>query len=243
MGGAYDDACRLTPKFRFMFWLPDDQLVFPSPHLANEDGVLALGGDLSTERLLLAYSYGIFPWFNDDEGPIVWWSPDPRFVLYPDRLKVSKSMRKVLRDGAFRVTLDTDFRGVISACSTSPRAGQAGTWITPDMIEAYCALHEAGWAHSVEVWQEGALVGGLYGVALGRCFAGESMFARVSNASKAGFITLVHWLTARGYDLIDCQTHSAHLESLGAEEIARRDFLAYLEGNREQPTDRGKWSI
>lgn len=226
-----------------MFWLPKDKLVFPHPSFANADGVLALGGDLSTERLLLAYAHGIFPWYNDDDGPIVWWSPDPRFVLRPSQLKVSKSMRKVLRDGAFRVTFDTAFRAVMEACSAVPRHGQEGTWITPAMIEAYCRLHEEGWAHSVEVWQGEALVGGLYGVALGRCFAGESMFARVSNASKAGFITLVRWLEARGYDLIDCQTHSAHLQSLGAVEIPRSDFLQYLTHNRDCPTERGQWSL
>lgn len=221
------------------YWL-SEELVFPHPNQADLDGVLALGGDLSPARLVLAYQYGIFPWFNEGD-PIVWWSPDPRFVLYPSRLKVSKSMRKVFRDNVFQITLDQEFRAVIEACSASPRKGQDGTWITEDMIDAYCNLHELGIAHSVEVWQEQQLVGGLYGIALGKCFAGESMFARVSNASKAGFITLVRNLEARGFDLIDCQTHTNHLESLGAENISRNDFMDYLELNREVPIIRGSW--
>ena len=223
-----------------LYWLPEDKIVFPHPETATEEGIVALGGDLSPERLLFAYQHGIFPWFNE-EDPIVWWSPDPRFILYPDKLKVSKSMRKVLSDKVFDITFDTDFRAVIEACSDVPRNGQDGTWITEDMLDAYCDLHELGYAHSVEVWQKGELVGGLYGIGLGKCFSGESMFARVSNASKAGFITLVRLLTEKGYNMIDCQTHSNHLESLGAEQIGRADYLAYLDENRNEMTHNGNW--
>jgi leucyl/phenylalanyl-tRNA--protein transferase len=223
------------------YWLSDDELIFPHPTLANPDGILAVGGDLSPERIILAYDNGIFPWFNE-EDPIIWWSPDPRFVLYPSKLKVSKSMRKVLRDEVFQITFDTAFEEVIKACSKIPRGGQEGTWITEDMVDAYIQLHELGFAHSVEVRQNGVLVGGLYGIALGRCFSGESMFAKVSNASKAGFITLVKELEAIGFDMIDCQTHSNHLESLGAESITRDDFLSFLEKNQEKETLRGNWT-
>jgi len=222
------------------YWLPEDEISFPHPTLADFQGILAIGGDLSPERILLAYANGIFPWYNDDE-PIIWWSPDPRFVLYPSDLKVSKSMRKVLRDGIFDITFDQNFRDIIVACSQAPRAGQDGTWIIKDIIEAYCKLHELGYAHSVEVWQEGQLVGGLYGISLGRCFCGESMFAKVSNASKAGFITLIKHLEPLGFDLIDCQTHSKHLESLGAKTISRADFLDYLKENQHKETFHGNW--
>ena len=223
------------------YWLSEDELTFPHPTLANPDGILAVGGDLSPERIILAYDNGIFPWFNE-EDPIIWWSPDPRFILHPSKLKVSKSMRKVLRDEVFQITFDTAFEEVILACSKIPRGGQEGTWITKKMIRAYVRLHELGFAHSVEVRQNGVLVGGLYGIALGRCFSGESMFAKASNASKAGFITLVKKLEAIGFDMIDCQTHSNHLESLGAEAISRDDFLTFLEKNQEKETLRGNWT-
>lgn len=223
-----------------LFQLPDEPL-FPPPHLAEPDGLLALGGDLSMERLLEAYSQGIFPWYSRKE-PILWWSPDPRFVLWPAELKVSKSMRKVLRDGQFDLSLDRDFRAVIHACQEIPRPGQRGTWITEEMLEAYCQLHELGYAHSVEVWQAGTLVGGLYGISLGRSFFGESMFARVSNASKAGFIHLVRTLDAAGFDLIDCQVHTEHLESLGATLIPRKTFLTALQNSLRHDTLRGNWA-
>jgi leucyl/phenylalanyl-tRNA---protein transferase len=222
-----------------LFQLPDEPL-FPSPHLAEPDGLLAIGGDLSPERLLQAYAQGIFPWFSKKD-PILWWSPDPRFVLFPPALKVSRSMHKILRDGIFEVSVDRDFRAVIQACQGIPREGQRGTWITPGMLEAYCQLHDQGYAHSIEVWQEGALVGGLYGISLGRSFFGESMFARVSNASKAGFIYLVHELERIGFDLIDCQVHTAHLESLGAVLIPRSTFLETLQNSLRQDTLRGNW--
>lgn len=222
-----------------IFWLTK-KLVFPSPHLAEPDGVLALGGDLSPKRLLLAYQHGIFPWYNEDE-PIMWWSPNPRFVLFPENLKVSKSMRQVLRRQIFEVTFDKDFRGVITGCQRTKRSGQFGTWITEAMLEAYCNLHDLGYAHSVEVWQDNQLVGGLYGISLGKCFFGESMFTTVSNASKTGFITLVRKLQARDFKLIDCQTHSNHLESLGAQFITREQFLKFLATNRREKTLRGNW--
>jgi leucyl/phenylalanyl-tRNA--protein transferase len=223
------------------YWLPEDEISFPHPNYADHQGILAIGGDLSPQRILLAYANGIFPWYNEDE-PIIWWSPDPRFVLYPSKLKVSKSMRKVLRDNLFDITYDQSFKEVITACCKTPRQGQTGTWITADMIDAYCELHRLGFAHSVEVWQSGELVGGLYGIGLGRCFCGESMFTSVSNASKAGFITFVKQLETLGFDLIDCQTHSKHLESLGAENISRERFLKYLEKNQHRETIRGSWN-
>ncbi len=225
-----------------MFWLPDDELIFPAPELADEDGILAIGGDLSPERLLLAYQNGIFPWFNE-EDPIIWWSPDPRFVLLPHQLKVSKTMRQTLRRNVFTITLDTDFKSVLENCQAIRRNGQDGTWITGEMLAAYVRLHELGFAHSVEVWQEGALVGGLYGISLGKCFFGESMFAKVSNASKAGFITLVQHLETLGFDMIDCQTETEHLQSLGADFISRADFLEYLKLNNKKESWTGKWTF
>lgn len=225
-----------------VFWLSEKDLNFPNPALANNDGILAIGGDLSPERLLLAYQQGIFPWFNERD-PILWWSPDPRFVLFPEKLKIAKSMRSYFNQRKLDYTLDTDFRAVITACQRSRRKGQGGgTWITADMLEAYCTLHDMGFAHSVEVWQDGQLVGGLYGIALGKCFFGESMFAWVSNASKFGFIALVGLLRKLDFQLIDCQQETRHLESLGAENINREDFLKFLEHNRNTPTLRGSWS-
>ena len=198
---------------------------FPNVNEATEDGLLAIGGDLSVERLLLAYKSGIFPWF-DNEAPILWWSPDPRFVLFPEKLKVSKSMKHVLRNKDYIVTVNKDFRTVITECSKVKRQGQAGTWITENMIEAYVKLHELGYAKSVEVWKEDELIAGLYGVDLGnQVFCGESMFTKESNASKVAFITFVK---NTNYKLIDCQVYTNHLESLGAEEISREAFLNYL---------------
>lgn len=203
------------------------QYLFPPVQLSEPDGLLAVGGDLMPERLLLAYQNGIFPWYNDDE-PILWWSPNPRMVLYPAEIKVSKSMRQVLRSGRFRVTIDGAFADVIAACAQTDRDGQPSTWIVPDMERAYNQLHELGYAHSVEVWNGKKLVGGLYGVDLGKVFCGESMFSLESNASKTGFITLVKWLQAQGYHFIDCQTYTSHLASLGAREIPREQFLDEL---------------
>jgi len=201
---------------------------FPAVGEADAEGLLALGGDLGVERLLLAYRSGIFPWYG--EGlPVLWWSPDPRHVLFPDRLKVSASMSRIMRSGRFRITCNRDFRAVIEACRTVPRPGQAGTWITDDMIAAYVRLHEEGHAHSVEAWREDRLVGGLYGVSIGRAFFGESMFATESNASKAAFITLVERLRSFEFEVIDCQVYTPHLERLGAEPMPRAEFIELLE--------------
>jgi len=210
-----------------MIFRLDEHLIFPKPDLAEPDGLLAVGGDLSTERLLLAYQNGIFPWYSDDT-PILWYSPHERFVLYPDELKISKSMRQVLRSGKLNVTVDTCFNDVITACSTAPREGQDGTWIVPDMIAAYNRLHLEGYAHSVEVWQDDKLVGGLYGVHVGGVFCGESMFSRVSNASKTALIYLCN---TGLYKLIDCQVHTDHLESMGARMISRKQYMDVLLNN------------
>lgn len=198
---------------------------FPPVSQATEDGLLAFGGDLSPERLLAAYQNGIFPWFEDD-NTILWWSPDPRFVLFPSKLKVSKSMKQVLHNCNFEVTVNKDFNAVITECAKAKRPGQDSTWITNGMVEAYNTLHQLGFAKSVEVWQDQKLVAGLYGVDLNNgVFCGESMFTKVSNASKAGFITFIQ---NSNYKLIDCQVYTNHLESLGAEDISRDEFLKYI---------------
>lgn len=206
---------------------PNDD--FPPVESATAVGLLAYGGDLSPERLLKAYSRGIFPWYDANQ-PILWWSPDPRMVLFPENLKVSKSMKQLLKKDAFKVTFNSDFKAVIENCATVPRQGQEGTWITPQMIEAYLELHERGIAYSVEVWDKNELVGGLYGIYLKekKVFCGESMFAKKSNASKFGFIKLVEKLESEGVEIIDCQVYTDHLASLGATEIPRVIFLEYL---------------
>lgn len=224
-----------------MYWLDENEISFPHPTYANEDGVLALGGDLSPKRLLFAYENGIFPWYNEGE-PIVWWSPNPRFILYPKDLKVSKSMRPYFNQGKFKVTYDTVFEEVMISCQQSARKGQFGTWITDDMVSAYLELHRLGFAHSVEVWENGNLVGGLYGVSLGKCFFGESMFQTKSNASKFGFITMVRKLTSFGFTLIDAQTPTKHLTSLGAKNLPREEFLDLLKKNKEEKTLIGNWN-
>ena len=201
------------------------KIEFPDVSEATIDGLLAVGGDLSTERLLCAYAKGIFPWFEDAEPPL-WWSPDPRFVLFPKDLKVSKSMKQVLKRGRFNVTENKAFRDVLENCAFAKREGQYGTWITDDMVEAYIKLHKLGYAKSIEVWENNELVGGLYGIDLGNnVFCGESMFSKVSNASKVGFITFIQ---NSNYKLIDCQLHTNHLESLGGVNIPRSEFLKYL---------------
>lgn len=199
---------------------------FPPLDTADEDGLLAMGGDLSPDLLRLAYQQGIFPWFSGDVP--MWYSPDPRFVLFPDEMVVSKSMRQVIRSGRFRFTINRAFPDVIRQCSKVERRGQQGTWITEDMIHAYIRLHEEGMAISAECWQEGQLVGGLYGVRVGRVFCGESMFATVSNASKFAFIQLVETLTREGIELIDCQVYTEHLGSFGARMIPRSDYIRWL---------------
>jgi len=209
-----------------MYYL-SSELVFPPVNQANRDGILAIGGDLSPERLQLAYKSSIFPWFEEGE-PIMWWSPNPRMVLFLDELIVSKSMRNILNRNIFTVTFNQNFRDVISNCQNIKRNGQNGTWITNDMIEAYCKLNELGIAKSVEVWQDEVLVGGLYGIDLGHVFCGESMFSLVSNASKVAFIALVNQLKKEDYKLLDCQVYNPHLESLGCREIDRTDFMEIL---------------
>ncbi|MFV0158519.1 leucyl/phenylalanyl-tRNA--protein transferase [Empedobacter falsenii] len=209
-----------------MYWLSTD-LIFPDYDEVNTEGIIAIGGDLSPERLILAYKKGIFPWFNEDD-PIIWWFPHDRFVLFPENLHVSKSMKKVFRDQTFTYTENKAFREVITNCSEAYRKGQDGTWITTEMIEAYCKLHEMGIAKSIEVWQNDELVGGFYGIEMGNVFCGESMFAKVSNASKAGFIQFVAKYHKK-YELIDCQVYTQHLASLGAMEIPSDVFLEYLE--------------
>lgn len=203
-----------------------NKIEFPNVTEASADGLLAIGGDLSTARLLQAYNNGIFPWFDTAE-PILWWSPDPRFVLFPEDLKVSKSMKQILKKDLFKVTTNQAFKAVIENCAQAKRPEQHGTWITDEMIEAYFKLHQLGYAKSIEVWQNDELVGGLYGIAINDdVFCGESMFAKVSNASKVGFITFIK---NSNYKLIDCQLHTKHLESLGAINISRADFISYLQ--------------
>ncbi|MBK8599183.1 MAG: leucyl/phenylalanyl-tRNA--protein transferase [Flavobacterium sp.] len=204
-----------------------NELYFPPVDSASTEGILAFGGDLSPERLLLAYRSGIFPWFNIDE-PIIWWSPNPRMVLFLDEIKVSKSMRNILNRNVFKVTFNQNFSAVIRNCQKIVRPGQDGTWISEQMISAYEKLHELGHAMSIEVWQEEALVGGLYGVDLGHVFCGESMFSSVSNASKVAFVSLVNHLKSNQYQLLDCQVYNEHLASLGCREINRDDFIKLI---------------
>lgn len=203
------------------------ELYFPPVESASSEGIIAYGGDLSAERLILSYRSGIFPWFEDNQ-PILWWSPNPRMVLFLDELVVSKSMQNILNRNCFKVTFNQNFREVIRNCQKIKRNGQQGTWITYGMIEAYCKLHELGIAKSVEVWQDEKLVGGLYGIDLGHVFCGESMFSKVSNASKVAFISLVNLLKKDNYKLLDCQVYNEHLESLGCREIERDEFMAIL---------------
>ena len=214
---------------------------FPSPESWDDD-VVAVGGNLSPGMLISAYAQGIFPWFNEGED-ILWWSLDPRFILYPEALKVSRSMRRHIRSTAYRLTLDRDFPAVMEGCGKIPRKGQDGTWISTEMIDAYSELHSLGFAHSVEVWEQDELVGGLYGLSLGNAFFGESMFARRSNASKTALIALCSYLSDRGFAFIDCQQHTDHLGSLGAADVPRSRFLEELKGALKIPTTRGNWGI
>ncbi len=210
--------------------LLNDELIFPPVEMASEEGILAIGGDLSIERLLLAYHSGIFPWYNEHE-PIIWWSPNPRFVLFPEKLRVTKSMQSVLNNGRFRFTVNRAFTSVLQNCKTISRKEQEATWITPAIQQAYTQLHQLGYAHSAEAWMNGELVGGLYGIRLGNLFFGESMFSKVSNASKFAFINYVRQLQKEKVALIDCQVHTAHLESLGAKMIDRKNFMVLLSEN------------
>ena len=215
---------------------------FPPLELALKEpnGLLCAGGDLSPQRLLLAYRQGIFPWYCPGE-PILWWSPDPRMVLIPSRLKISRSLRRTLRAGRYQIRLDSDFPAVIHACATTPRDGQAGTWITAEMQAAYCTLHELGYAHSVETWVDNKLLGGLYGMAIGRMFYGESMFSLTSGASKIALAHLTRYLDQQGFLLIDCQMNTPHLASLGAHEIPRSEFIKRLQVLCTENDQPGRW--
>ncbi len=225
-----------------IFRLPAREIAFPDPALAEPDGLLAVGGDLSPERLLSAYAAGIFPWFSEGT-PILWWSPDPRLVLFAGELHVSASLRRTVRRGRFRVTSDAAFGRVIRRCADRERPGQDGTWITGGMVDAYERLHRLGFAHSFEAWEGDALAGGLYGVSLGAAFFGESMFADRPDASKVAFVRAVEFLSRWGVDLVDCQVKTAHLERFGAREIPRKEFLERLERALRASTLRGHWEI
>jgi leucyl/phenylalanyl-tRNA--protein transferase len=227
----------MTPLYRL-----GAELAFPDPRDSLPSGLLAVGGDLSCERLLLAYSQGIFPWYCEGQ-PILWHSPDPRTVLRPDALRVSRSLAKTLRSGRYEVRLDSAFALVVRGCAEAPRPDQPGTWITDAMREAYVELHRRGFAHSAEAWQGGQLVGGLYGVSLGGVFFGESMFARSTDASKVAFATLVRQLAGWRFDLVDCQVHTPHLERFGAEPWPRVRFLEALAESLARPTRRGVWRL
>lgn len=215
---------------------------FPPIEAAREEmgGLLAVGGGLQPDRLLEAYRRGIFPWGTVDGLPL-WYSPDPRMVLFPEEFRLRRSLRKTLRSGRFEVRLDSDFPGVMAGCAATPRPGQDGTWITPEMTDAYCRLHELGWAHSVEAYEAGTLVGGLYGLAIGRMFYGESMFAHRTDASKVAFAHLVHYLATHQFGMIDCQMYTDHLASLGGREIPRDAFLQRLSALTATPGRRGRW--
>ena len=221
-------------------FLLSEELIFPPVHLAAEGGLLAVGGDLSLERLLLAYGRGIFPWYVEGE-PILWWSPDPRLILYPEEIYVSRSLKRTLNTGMFEVTMDRAFDRVIRACARSRLQKGEATWIGADMIQAYGRLHENGFAHSVEAWQGKELAGGLYGVSLGGCFFGESMFTSASNASKVAFVHLARQLSDWSFTLIDCQVTTGHLMRFGAQEVSRPVFLDLLKTALELPTRQGTW--
>jgi leucyl/phenylalanyl-tRNA--protein transferase len=222
-------------------WLQQDSLDFPpvAQALSEPDGLLAVGGDLQPSRLIEAYRRGIFPWYEDHQ-PILWWSPDPRMVLYPEKLHVSRSLARLLKQERYQVSFDTDFAAVISRCAAQ-RQGQEGTWITPAMQAAYERLHHLGYAHSVEVWEQDTLIGGLYGIAIGRLFFGESMFSARSNASKVGFVHLVRQLQRWEFHLVDCQLHSEHLQSLGAEPVSRQAFQDALDTYLDQAAPPSPW--
>lgn len=222
-------------------YLLDDRIIFPAIENA-EEGILAIGGDLSPERLLAAYQNGIFPWYNEDD-PIIWHAPEERFILLLDELHISKSMRRVLNSNKFTYTVDTNFSFVIQQCAQVERKNEDGTWITEEMIDAYINLHQIGFAHSVEVWQDDKIVGGLYGVSLGKCFFAESMFHTATNASKFAIIKLVELLKQKDFHFIDAQVYTKHVETLGAKNITRNNFMQMLHKNIQFPTWKGKWNI
>ena len=233
MDEVIEEEYYVPPLSRYTF-------AFPNPRYAPDEGLLAYGGDLTSHRLLTAYKKGIFPWYSEGD-PILWWSPNPRLLLYPQNFKLRKSFRRVLRSGKFSVTFDRHFTEVIHHCATVPRKGQESSWILPEIIEAYSRLHEEGFAHSIEVHLEGKLVGGLYGIAYGKAFFGESMFSLVSDASKVAFKALSDVLGSRGYDFIDCQMKTDHMVGLGAQVVGRDTFLDALEVAITKETDFGKW--
>jgi len=224
-----------------VFYLTDEN-IFPPPHLAEKEGLLAVGGDLSQDRLLLAYRMGIFPWYSDEE-PVLWWSPDPRLVIYPKEIKVSKTLKKIIKKEKFHITMDQAFAGVIRECAQIRADNNEGTWINEDMMKAYFRLHQSGYAHSVEAWYEGGLSGGLYGVSLGKSFFGESMFTRISNASNVALVKLIEYLTALSFDMIDCQVRTEHMIRFGAREIPRDLFLQQLKESLGKQTIKGKWQF
>ena len=209
----------------------DDELIFPHPLLREPDGLMAVGGDLSPARLLLAYRWGIFPWYHEGQ-PILWWWLAPRLMVRPENVHISHSVRNFINQKKYKVTFDREFKAVMQRCGNVPRPGQQGTWIMPEMIDAYSTLHEMGYAHSVEVWQEGNLVGGLYGIALGKIFFGESMFSEKPNASKVGFVLLAQYLASHGFQWIDCQQDTPHMRTLGADLVEEEDFLNILRNNQ-----------
>ncbi len=224
------------PVFRL-----SDRPVFPNPALARHDGLLCVGGDLTPERLLAAYQNGIFPWFSEDDPPL-WWSPDPRLVIFPGKVRVSRSLQKKIRRKVYTVTMDQAFNRVINACADlRNRPGHGGTWLMPEMIDAYCDLHRRGYGHSVETWKDGTLVGGLYGIALGGCFFGESMFSTMDDSSKVALAALDRSLVEKKFNLIDCQVRSEHLVSMGGVEISRRDFLAIVHASLKRESLRDAW--
>jgi len=224
-----------------VFRIPEQHL-FPNPELANPQGLLGVGGDLDPERILLAYRHGIFPWYSQGQ-PILWWSPDPRMVLWVDALHVPRSLGKIIRRGDYRTTMDTAFAEVMTACARVPRPGQEGTWITPELAVGFDALYRAGHAHSVEAWKDGELVGGLYGLAVGQVFCGESMFTRAPNASKVAFVALVQQIQRWGFPLVDCQVYTPHLARFGAREVPRKRFLSDLSVLGGRPGHVGRWVL
>lgn len=224
-----------------IFALPQSP-IFPDPALAEKDGLLAVGGDLAPQRLLAAYAAGIFPWYSEN-SPILWWSPDPRLIFRPGQIHVPRRLERILRQGCFTFSLDRAFAQVITRCAQTPRHGKTGTWIVPEMLAAYCALHDLGFAHSMEVWENKNLVGGLYGVALGQAFFGESMFYERSNASKAGLVVLSRALQGAGFTLFDCQQVTGHMLNFGAQVISRKDFLVRLAQAVKHNGIPGKWHL
>lgn len=217
----------------------NEEIKFPAVELAEENGILAIGGDLSPERLIEAYSNGIFPWYSQDD-PIIWWTPDPRFVLFPGEVKLSRTTKQVVRRKIFEITYDKSFITVITECQ-KPRKSEQSTWITGEMLDAYIKLHNSGLAHSVEAWKDGKIAGGLYGISLGRCFFGESMFTLESNASKAAFVTLVSKLQELNFLIIDCQVYTDHLKQFGARQIPRSDFIKHIKKGLQHKTLIGNW--